>query len=184
MAPYVSITRGIDISAGMVQQYNLQAEKNGYSTEAMRAVHGDLVNTMTNPSVDLTSPEFTDFDLVAMSMALHHVDDPGLMIKTLSEKLGPGGVLLIIDWVSESESGCAPIRAPADSLIKHAVSRMGFEEKELEAWFAEAGLGEFGWRWFSSRSQMPEEQGGPKQLFLARAVKKDGQVQRHLPQNL
>lgn len=160
----------------MVKQYNNLAKKHGYDTETMHAVHGDLVENNTNPTFDPNTPEFSNFDLVIMSMALHHVESPELMIRKLSEKLGPGGVLLIIDYVAASESGCLPIETPADGPVKHTVSRMGFERKELGEWFENAGLSDFGWQWFSSRSKLPDEMGGEMQLFLARAVRSQATV--------
>ena len=73
---------------------------------------------------------------------------------------------MIIDWVSSAESGC-----DAFSQIPRIVSHMGFEEKELKTWFSDAGLQSFSWRWAAERSFVPEEHGGDKQLFFAKAVK-------------
>lgn len=155
----------------MVEQYNMLAKKHGYDSSAMHAVHGDFVDARTNPSVDLNGPEFSDFDLIAMSMALHHVEDPKTLIKTLSRRLRGGGVLLIIDWVSASESGCSSAGPPAGEPVSHTVACMGFERRQLDDWFANAGLKTFGWKWFSSQSELPGEMGGLKQGFLARAMK-------------
>ena len=155
----------------MVEQYNRLAQKHGYDSSAMHAVHGDFVDARTNPSVDLDGPEFSDFDLITMSMALHHVEDPESLIKTLSGRLRVGGVLLIIDWVSASESGCSSAGPPADGPVRHIVAYMGFERRQLDDWFANSGLETFGWRWFSSQSELPGEMGGAKQGFLARAMK-------------
>ena len=166
LAPYFSTIRGMDISEGMAKQYNLKAKEAGYSAAKMHAVAGDLVSDPA--SVDST---LTNFDLIVMSMALHHVEDPRLMIQRLSERLAHGGALLIVDWVAPTESGCSPIVAPTDSPVMHTVARMGFEQKELDDWFKSAKLGESGWKWFSKRSELPSELGGEKQLFLAKAVK-------------
>lgn len=156
----------MDISEGMVKQYNIEAKNAGYSDEKMHAICGDLVNG--SATVD---ESVSGFDLIVMSMALHHVDDPKDMIQRLSGRLGKDGVLLIIDWVGPSESGCSPPKAPEDHPVRHTVSRMGFEKAEIHEWFTDAGLHDFGWRWFSERSHLPEDIGGEKQLFLARAVK-------------
>ena len=85
----------------MVDQYNKLAEKFDLSNQ-MRANVGDLIKG----SDQLNAPEYSGFDLIVMSMALHHVEDPALMIHRLSQRLATGGVLLIIDWVSPAESGC------------------------------------------------------------------------------
>lgn len=156
----------MDISEGMAKHYNLKAKEAGYSETKMHALVGDLASYPA--SVD---PAFTNFDLIVMSLALHHVEDPKIMIQRLSERLAHGGVLLIVDWVAPMESGCLPIVAPKNSPVMHTVSRMGFEQKELDDWFKSAKLVESGWKWFSKRSELPGELGGEKQLFLAKAVK-------------
>lgn len=156
----------MDISEGMVKQYNVEATKAGYGESKMHAIAGDLVDG--SAAVD---PAFANFDLIIMSMALHHVDNSKTMIQKLSERLGHGGVLLIIDWVATSESGCSWPKALDDQPVKHTVARMGFEKNELDGWFKDAGLSEFGWKWFPQRSHLPEDIGGEKQLFLAKAVR-------------
>lgn len=154
----------MDISENMAKQYNLEAKNAGYSESQMHAVAGDLVK-----GAAAVPPELANFDLIVMSMALHHVDDPKLIIQKLSERLNQGGVLLIIDGVGPSESGCSPTKPPEDNPVKHTVSRIGFEKNELDDFFRAAGLNDFGWKWFSSSSHLPEEMGGEMQLFLARA---------------
>lgn len=156
----------MDISEGMVKQYNLEAQNAGYSESRMHATGGDLVH-----GSDAVPAEISNFDLIVMSMALHHVEDPKLMIQKLSERLGQGGVLLFVDWVAPSESGCSAPKPPENHPVRHTVSRMGFEKKELDEWFKDAGMADFGWKWFSSRSNLPDEIGGEKQLFLAKAVR-------------
>ncbi|RKL21204.1 hypothetical protein BFJ68_g2473 [Fusarium oxysporum] len=170
LAPYVSTIRGIDISSKMVEQYNMLAELCGFSTDKMRAIHGDLMNPEASPSPELSTPEFNDFDLIAMCMALHHVQDYAAMIQKLSEKLRPGGVLLIIDLVASSESGC-PEATMAKELSNHTMSKMGFTEMEVKTAFEKAGLEGWSWRWCSERSQVPEEIGGEQQGFFARGCK-------------
>ncbi|KAG5819833.1 hypothetical protein H9Q74_009243 [Fusarium xylarioides] len=170
LAPYVSIVRGIDISSKMVEKYNMLAEAAGFCTDKMRAIHGDLMNPEASPSPDLDTPEFNDFDLIVMCMALHHVQDYAAMIQKLSEKLRPGGVLLIIDLVASSESGC-PEATMSKELSNHTMSKMGFTEMEVKTAFEKAGLKDWSWRWCSERSQVPEEIGGEQQGFFARGCK-------------
>ncbi|KAF5711925.1 hypothetical protein FMUND_8766 [Fusarium mundagurra] len=170
LAPYVSIARGIDISSKMVEQYNMLAEAAGFNPEKMRAIHGDLINPEASPSPELGTPEFNDFDLIVMCMALHHVQDYTAMIQKLGEKLRPGGVLLIIDLVASSESGC-PEAPMSKELSHHTMSKMGFTETEVKTAFEKAGLSDWSWRWCSERSQVPEEIGGEQQGFFARGCK-------------
>ncbi|KAG4274382.1 hypothetical protein FPRO04_09340 [Fusarium proliferatum] len=167
LAPYVSVVRGIDISSKMVEQYNMLAEAAGFSSDRMRAIHGDLMDPEASPSPELDTPEFNDFDLIVMCMALHHVQDYTAMIQKLSEKLRSGGVLLIIDLVASSESGC-PEAPLSKELSNHTMSKMGFTEVEVKTAFEKAGLQGWSWRWCSERSQVPEEIGGEQQGFFAR----------------
>lgn len=165
LIPFVSTIRGMDISANMVTQYNKLASENKHPETKMHAVVGNLLD-------DVDVPEgFETFDLIVMSMALHHVADPDLMIRKLSQRLVEGGVLVIVDWVSHAESGCEPPKPLADSPVKHTVSKHGFTEGEVKAGFEEAGLEGWGWRWFAERSKLPAEFGGEHQLFLARGRK-------------
>ncbi|KAF5538557.1 hypothetical protein FMEXI_9328 [Fusarium mexicanum] len=170
LAPYVSTVRGIDISSKMVEQYNMLTEAAGFSPEKMRAIHGDLMDPEASSSPELGAPEFNDFDLIVMCMALHHVQDYTAMIQKLSERLRPGGVLLIIDLVASSESDC-PEATMAKDLSNHTMSKMGFTEMEVKTAFEKAGLEDWSWRWCSERSQVPEEIGGEQQGFFARGSK-------------
>ncbi|KAF5691041.1 hypothetical protein FDENT_3645 [Fusarium denticulatum] len=170
LAPYVSIVRGIDISSKMVEQYNMLAEAAGFNPEKMRAIHGDLMNPEASPSAEIDTPEFNDFDLIVMCMALHHVQDYTTMIQKLSEKLRRGGVLLVIDLVASSESGC-PEAPMAQELSNHTMSKMGFTEIEAKTAFEKASLSDWSWRWCSERSQVPGEIGGEQQGFFARGCK-------------
>lgn len=157
----------------MVEQYNMLAEAAGFSSDKMRAIHGDLMDPEASPSPELDTPEFNGFDLIVMCMALHHVQDYTAMIQRLSEKLRPGGVLLIIDLVASSESGC-PQAPMAKDLSNHTMAKMGFTEVEVKTAFEKAGLEGWSWRWCSERSQVPEEIGGEQQGFFARGCKSAG----------
>ncbi|KAF9777021.1 hypothetical protein IL306_004707 [Fusarium sp. DS 682] len=170
LAPYVSEVRGMDISSKMVEQYNMLAELSGFGPDKMRAIHGDLMDPEATPSPELDTPEFNHFDLITMCMALHHIEDYASMIQKLSNRLAPGGVLLIIDLVATSESGC-PEPTMARELSNHTMSKMGFTELEVKTAFEKAGLGSWSWKWLSERSKVPEEIGGEQQGFFARGCK-------------
>ena len=155
----------------MVQQYNNEATTNGFPPEKMRAIHADVVNPAATPSEELSTPEFHDFDLIVMGMALHHVANPGEVIQKLSERLAKGGVILIIDWLDLSESGCtAPERK--DHPAKTAVSRQGFTTSDMKGYFEAAGLGSAGVMHFDEKIELPKEWGGSSQrAFLGKAQK-------------
>ncbi|KAJ4245212.1 hypothetical protein NW762_014082 [Fusarium torreyae] len=173
VASRISVIRGIDISSKMVEQYNMLAEAAGFAPDKMRAVHGDLMNPETTPSPELNTPEFNNFDLVVLCMALHHVEDYAGMIKKLSERLSPNEVLLIVDWVAPSESGCSEPPKFREASNGTASSKMGFTEMEVKTAFEQAGMVDWRWKWCSGRTELPEEIGGEQQGFFARGQTAD-----------
>jgi 2-polyprenyl-3-methyl-5-hydroxy-6-metoxy-1,4-benzoquinol methylase len=54
----------------------------------MLAVQSDLLTPTVAPTEPLLSEELTGFDLVAICMALHHVEDISLVTKQLAEYCG------------------------------------------------------------------------------------------------
>lgn len=89
----------MDLAEGMLAKYRVTAADLGLDQSRMMAVQGNLLldpPTPTNPPIP--DSQLRDFDLVAICMALHHVDDIHLAIKRLAKRLRPRGVLLVIDW--------------------------------------------------------------------------------------
>ncbi|KAF5021759.1 hypothetical protein F66182_6209 [Fusarium sp. NRRL 66182] len=172
LAPFMSTVRGIDISSSMVDKYNEMAQQAGYMAPKMLAVQGDLIDPKSTPSPELNSAEFSDFDVIVMCMALHHIEDHDNMILQLSKRLRQGGILVTVDWVAESESNC--FRTNTDQLkdmASHTATRMGFKESDVRRMFERAGLKDWSWKWALTRSLVPREIGGEQQLFLARGRK-------------
>ncbi|KAH7318279.1 S-adenosyl-L-methionine-dependent methyltransferase [Stachybotrys elegans] len=165
LASFFPVIHGMDISSGMVSQYNVRAEDSKLS-HRMHAVVGNLLDDSDSGAV-AAAP--TDAALVVMSMALHHVSDPATMIRKLSQRLRPGGVLLIIDFVATSESGCPALED--DSPMSHAIAHRGFTEKAVRDMFSQAGLQSWAWKWMDEQTKLPEAAGGVQQLFLARGVR-------------
>lgn len=93
----MQVLRGMDISQTMVDRYNETGERAGFSPQQMRAVRLDLLTNDGDADV-LQTADFSGFDLVVLSMALHHVSDHQLLITRLVERLRPGGVVAVIDW--------------------------------------------------------------------------------------
>lgn len=155
----------MDISTGMVAQYNKVAREANYTEDKMHAVAGNLL-------ADDAPAEYGDFDLVVISLALHHVADPVEMIRKLSERLAEGGVLIVVDFFSGPEGEPEqPMAIATDNPVRHTVIKSGFREMELKESFEKAGLGAWGWRLFREGSMIPEEFGGDRQLFLAKGSK-------------
>ncbi|RFU82188.1 methyltransferase type 11 [Trichoderma arundinaceum] len=94
------IIRGIDISESSVASYNEMARQTGVPIEQMFAIQGTIPPPSTNTV--LATDEFFDFDLIAISMALHHIDDPVGVLSGLYERLRSGGVLVVVDLAPET----------------------------------------------------------------------------------
>ncbi|KAL5438570.1 hypothetical protein PMIN07_011680 [Paraphaeosphaeria minitans] len=94
--PFVTETRGIDVSPNMVAAYNARARATGLSESTIHAVVGDLFDR-EHPTP--TGAEWAGFDLATASFAFHHFEDVVHAAKCLKERLRPGGVLMINDFL-------------------------------------------------------------------------------------
>ncbi|KAF6812557.1 methyltransferase domain-containing protein [Colletotrichum sojae] len=92
LAPFVDEILGIDIAPAIVDRFNDCAARLGYDPSQARAIAGDLA---TDES--LAAPAL--FDVVIISMALHHLDDSRAMLLRLAERVKPGGVLIAVEGV-------------------------------------------------------------------------------------
>ncbi|KAI0162228.1 S-adenosyl-L-methionine-dependent methyltransferase [Xylariaceae sp. FL1272] len=97
LAQYTTQCVGVDISERMVALYNKRAENQGLAPEEMHAVVGDLGSTSSSEA--LSSADLFSFDIAVVGGGFHHFGDPELIAKRLVERLKPGGVLLIWDFL-------------------------------------------------------------------------------------
>ncbi|PNP38732.1 hypothetical protein TGAMA5MH_09349 [Trichoderma gamsii] len=96
------IIRGIDISETSVASYNEMAQQSGTPFEQMHAVHGSIPLPLENTL--LATEEYFNFDLIVISMALHHIEDQAGVLSGLYERLRSGGVLVVIDLAPDAYS--------------------------------------------------------------------------------
>jgi SAM-dependent methyltransferase len=75
--------------------------------------------------------EKSGFDVVLFHQVLHYLDDPGAAVAEAARVMAPGGRLLIADFASHREEFLRD---------EYAHRRLGFSDKEVEGWFAAAGL--------------------------------------------
>ena len=181
MLPYVTSIRGIDVSDRMVDKYNAEAREAGMSEDDMYAVRGDVMAPAGGP---LEGQDFFDFDLIIMSLALHHVDDPNNMLAKLVERLKPDGRIMIIDWLP---SGKASSHAHGEHRHEHAgegrdhdhkphpaahtISFDGFSKEQMESMLKEAGCSSSDYVLAKYPSQVPHGPNGEKHLFFAKGTK-------------
>jgi len=71
----------------------------GLAENEMHAYQGNLLAPDDLSPSALASPNFFNFDIAAVGLGLHHFDDPALAARRLVERLRPGGVLLVLDFL-------------------------------------------------------------------------------------
>lgn len=65
----------------------------------MYAYQGNLLDPNDPDPREFASFDFQLFDIAVVGLGFHHFDDPALAAKRLVERLRPGGVLLILDFL-------------------------------------------------------------------------------------
>jgi len=114
----------------MVKVYNTRfTSANADPKLNARAVVGNLLDDEAMEA--LSGPELWGFDLAVVGLGFHHFEDIGLAAKRLVERLKPGGVLLIVDFLSHAKQ---------DGPAAHTVAHHGFSEEGISRLFEEAGL--------------------------------------------
>ncbi|EXJ79807.1 hypothetical protein A1O3_08092 [Capronia epimyces CBS 606.96] len=170
---------GIDLSENMVLAYNLRfgpasASHSPLVAEGLEpepeaepfnahAVVGNLLSPSDPSPQNLSSPEFFEFDLVVVGMAFHHFPNIPLATRRLVERLRPGGVFLIIDFVTFAMENHGV--QPAAKTVTHH----GFSERELRQYFEDAGLSEFAVVRMGEEISLPGSM--KREPFLARGRK-------------
>ncbi len=111
---------GIDLSREMLAVARANLDQAGVSHAQVR--QGDLYA----PPIERDA-----FDLVTMHQVLHYLEDPALAVREAARLLRPAGRLLIVDFAPH---GLEFLRE------EHAHLRLGFSDRQIEDWLAEAGL--------------------------------------------
>jgi ArsR family transcriptional regulator len=83
------------------------------------------------------------FDVVLFHQVLHYLDDPGAAVLEAARVLAPGGRLLVADFAPHQEEFLRQ---------EFAHRRLGFSDREVEGWFAAAGLAGSGSRTIAPKS--------------------------------
>ena len=172
---HADIIRGVDVSDTMVASYNDISRSSGIPPGGMRAVRGNLLDA--EAEAPLAGTDFHDADAAFVSMALHHVSDPQLLLARLVQRLAPGGLLVIMDWlVGDADAARAfhphNHHKPDATDAHHTISRGGFSADEMRGLFAGAGcdLDTFDLRPNKEASHIPEEiskvEGGVHMTFF------------------
>ncbi|GME49923.1 Methyltransferase type 11 [Neofusicoccum parvum] len=164
LGPFVTTIRGIDLSSNMAAEYNSRAVAAGFSPDQMSALQGNLASV--DPEPHLSDPALFNFDAAAVCLGFHHFDDVFLATKRISERLKPGGVFFIVDFISDKGH-----EVPHE--LKDYVKVYGFNETGMRSLFEGAGLVDFGFRVIDEEAQMEKESGEKftVKLFVAKGRK-------------
>ncbi|KAF4578383.1 S-adenosyl-L-methionine-dependent methyltransferase superfamily protein [Pleurotus pulmonarius] len=162
MAPYAKQIVGVDISQGLVDEYNLRVKNQGMSPNEMKAVcvqlkgeDGELDNLK--------------FDVIVCGMAYHHISEVAKTTQTLAFFLKPGGVLIVNDGLKMDVIPPMLLEMQQKSpKFKEVVPHThGFDESEVRKFFEDAGLVNFQLDIMSKAKHHTF----PAKVFVAKGVK-------------
>lgn len=120
LAPRTGRGLGIDLSREMLAVARANLERSG--VDNCRVQQGDLYQLPFAAGA---------FDVIIIHQVLHFLDDPGPAVAEAARVLAPGGRLLIADFAPH---GLESLRQ------EHNHRRLGFADKEIDAWLGRAGL--------------------------------------------
>lgn len=139
--PFVTRAVGLDISQNMVAEYNKWARDNGFGAQQMIAYQHDLLAESQSREQPPPADSLSNFDVAIVSMALHHVSDPGQLMKKLASCLRPGGVCVVLDRVASSSRPELELDLPAEQAeVLKTINKHGFDEDEMRQLYQDAGL--------------------------------------------
>ncbi|ESK92098.1 hexaprenyldihydroxybenzoate methyltransferase [Moniliophthora roreri MCA 2997] len=128
LAPYSKSILGVDISSGMVDEYNRNVERWSLDKKQLNALRADIEDAHG------TELEGKTFDVIYCSMVYHHFPSIEETTKVLATYLKPGGTLLVIDWIKPETEEEYPDE------IKPIMKVAGIGELEMKEAFVNAGL--------------------------------------------
>lgn len=134
LGPYAEKALGLDLSQQMLNIARGEAARAGLEVELR---HGDIFGTRL-PS------EFAD--LVVVHQVLHYLSDPAAACREAARLVADGGRLVIVDFAPH---GVEYLREA------HQHRRLGFSDREMERWLADAGLSRI-----RARALPPKAEGG------------------------
>src|SRR5579872_4870437 len=126
LAPHAGRAVGVDVSPDM-----LAIARDRLLRENLKNAQVRLADTYRLPF----SGDSDAFDAVLFHQVLHYLDDPGAAVAEAARVMAPGGRLLIADFAPHA------LEFLRDEF---AHRRLGFSDREVESWFAVAGLASAG----------------------------------------
>ena len=128
IAPHAKRAVGIDVSPDMLAIARDRLLRSNVQNAQVR-----LADTYRLPFPN--GSVGAGFDVVLFHQVLHYLDDPGSAVAEAARVMTPGGRLLIADFAPHQEEFLRD---------EFAHRRLGFSDREVEGWFAAAGLANAG----------------------------------------
>ncbi|CAG7917701.1 unnamed protein product [Penicillium olsonii] len=169
LAPFVTQIIGVDISDNMVAEFNRNANSLGLADKAI-GYKADLL--AENSAAQEIESACANLDMVTISMALHHFENPSTALKRLSERLNKGGVCYIIDLVAHTDAHGHAHEQHKDDFAEaaHTIKTHGFSSEDMQRLFEGAELTGFKYEVLSEPLTFStEERSFSKTVFVARA---------------
>ncbi|KAG6831248.1 hypothetical protein H0H87_005814, partial [Tephrocybe sp. NHM501043] len=153
LAPYAKRIVGVDISQGMVDQFNLRVGNQGIAPEEMQAVCVELKGEdgeLGDEKFDVIVVSRTQTTqvpemkrLFKCASAYHHFPDIDNVTRILAHFLKPGGVLLVVDLTKHTGDGHVHHPSIPEKFHHLVPHRGGLEESDMRKAFEGAGLESF-----------------------------------------
>lgn len=140
----------------MLAEFNRNARTIGLADKMI----GYKADLLAQPAPEeFSGPEYNDFDVMAVSMALHHFEHPDVALQRLASRLKKGGSFMIIDLIPSSghnhehdhghgnghdhphRHGHVKQEGHDFGDAAHTVKTHGFSRDDMEKLFKDAGLG-------------------------------------------
>lgn len=142
----MTVIRGIDVSSEMVTRFNAAASAFGLSWAKAHAAVGDLsapdeAVSATPGDPALSSPDYSDFDVAIISLALHHVSNPAAVLSAIASRLKSDGVLIVVEGTNHEKL----VEAAGQQGHDHerdagkTINKEPLSEENLRTWFSAAG---------------------------------------------
>jgi ubiquinone/menaquinone biosynthesis C-methylase UbiE/DNA-binding transcriptional ArsR family regulator len=137
IAPHAGRAIGIDVSPDML------------AIARDRLLRGNIQNAQVRLGDTYRLPfpngsAASGFDVVLFHQVLHYLDDPQHALAEAARVMTPGGKILIADFTPHKEEFLRE---------EFAHRRLGFSDREVEGWFAAAGLAPTGSETFAPKSE-------------------------------
>lgn len=131
----------------MVAEFNRNANLLGLADKAISRTADLLADDVP---VEFAVAPYMGLDVLTVSMALHHFEQPDRALKQLGARLKKGGVCFIIDLVADSDHGHGHNhshnhdhgeRQREFGNAAHTVKSHGFSQESMQELFQGAGFG-------------------------------------------